>query len=175
MRATCLRTVSQAVLIPMLLSAVRSITARTPGANRSTVYRVRLWHGIAFLLRTTMDSEPTCWRFAVGLPGDFNNNGVVDAADYVLWRDHLGDASEAALNGNGDGMNGIDAGDFDWWRAHFGNTTGSGSAVLSVTVPEPTTLALLALSTSCIGFRRALTMSISLRVKSPLVRWPLGN
>ena len=25
-----------------------------------------------------------------GVPGDYNGNGVVDAADYVIWRDHLG-------------------------------------------------------------------------------------
>jgi len=24
------------------------------------------------------------------IPGDFNNNGVVDAADYVVWRKGLG-------------------------------------------------------------------------------------
>ena len=27
---------------------------------------------------------------AAGLPGDFNQNGVVNAADYVIWRKHLG-------------------------------------------------------------------------------------
>ena len=26
------------------------------------------------------------------IPGDFNGNGTVDAADYMVWRDHLGTA-----------------------------------------------------------------------------------
>ena len=40
---------------------------------------------------------------SVGLAGDYNGNGTVDAADYVVWRDNLGAADESALNGNGDG------------------------------------------------------------------------
>ena len=55
-----------------------------------------------------------------GLPGDFNNNMVVDAADYTVWRDHLGAADESSLNGNGNGMNGVDAGDYALWKSHFG-------------------------------------------------------
>lgn len=70
-----------------------------------------------------------------GLPGDFNNNNIVDAADYTVWRDHLGAADEAALNGNGNGINGVDQGDFDLWKSSFGNTPGAGS--LAGAVPEP--------------------------------------
>lgn len=70
-----------------------------------------------------------------GLPGDFNKNNVVDAADYTVWRDHLGAADESALNGNGDGMNGVDQGDFNLWRNSFGNTAGAGA--LAGAVPEP--------------------------------------
>ncbi len=54
-----------------------------------------------------------------GLLGDFNNDGAVNAADYVLWRKHLGDATEAALNGHGDGANGVDQGDYAVWRARL--------------------------------------------------------
>ena len=80
-----------------------------------------------------------------GLPGDFNNNQVVDAADYTVWRNNLGAADEStALNGNGDGMNGVDNGDYNLWKSNFGDTSpgagglaGSGSAV-----PEPGTWSL---------------------------------
>lgn len=76
-----------------------------------------------------------------GLVGDYNGNNVVDAADYTLWRDTLGDS--VATNGDGaDGnSNGvIDAGDYEVWKTNFGMTTGSGSGSA---VPEPTSLLLL--------------------------------
>lgn len=75
-----------------------------------------------------------------GLPGDFNKNNVVDAADYTVWRDHLGAADESALNGNGDGLNGVDQGDFTLWKNSFGNTAGAGA--LAGAVPEPSAGAL---------------------------------
>jgi hypothetical protein len=80
---------------------------------------------------------------AVGLPGDFNGDGVVDAADYVVWRDTLGETG-TGLAADGNGNNQIDAGDFDVWRANFGQTAGSGAgATANAAVPEPSTLLLL--------------------------------
>ena len=40
---------------------------------------------------------------AAGLPGDYNNDGKVDAADYTVWRNHLGEADETNINNNGNG------------------------------------------------------------------------
>jgi hypothetical protein len=64
----------------------------------------------------------------VVLPGDFNFDGNVDAADYVVWRKGLGTTHTT--------------GDFDVWRANFGRSApgaGSGSAhgTTAETVPEP--------------------------------------
>jgi hypothetical protein len=73
---------------------------------------------------------------AAGLPGDFNNDGTVTAADYVTWRKYLGAPTEAALNGHGDNQNGVDQGDYSLWRAHFGASTGSGS-IVNASIPEP--------------------------------------
>jgi hypothetical protein len=53
-----------------------------------------------------------------GLPGDYNQNGVVDAADYVVWRDALGDANSLQV-----------------WKANFGSATSAGAGRLAV--PEP--------------------------------------
>ena len=55
-------------------------------------------------------------------PGDFNDDGVVNAADYTVWRDNLGASDESAIANHGDGMNGVDAGDYQLWRNNFGNT-----------------------------------------------------
>lgn len=74
------------------------------------------------------------------LPGDYNDDGVVDAADYTKWRDHLGDPA-GSLNSDND----IDGGEigqaqYDTWRANYGLPT-----LASISIPEPhaVTLALL--------------------------------
>ena len=53
------------------------------------------------------------------LPGDYNDDGAVDAADYVLWRNSLGQVG-ANLPADGNLDNRIDAGDYAFWRAHVG-------------------------------------------------------
>ena len=67
------------------------------------------------------------------IPGDFNGNGVVDAADYVVWRKGT---SIAPTQEN-----------YNIWRSHFGQTApnnGSGaSSSGNSSVPEPATCALL--------------------------------
>jgi hypothetical protein len=62
---------------------------------------------------------------SAGIPGDYNGNGVVDTADYVVWR-------------NGGSPDSSQAG-YNLWRSRFGNTSGSGSNVGSAAgaVPEP--------------------------------------
>jgi T5SS/PEP-CTERM-associated repeat protein len=55
------------------------------------------------------------------LPGDYNADGVVDAADYVVWR--RTDGSQVG---------------YDLWRTNFGRTAGAGAGTSStVAVPEP--------------------------------------
>jgi hypothetical protein len=79
------------------------------------------------------------------LSGDFNGDGFVDAVDYTVWRNRLGDATEADIHHNGDGQNGVDAADYDWWKQRYGNLAGAGSGGLaSAAVPEPATWLLLA-------------------------------
>lgn len=80
-----------------------------------------------------------------GLPGDFNANGVVDAADYVVWRNNVG--STTALPNDSIGGT-IGTSQYNEWRTHFGQTAGSGGGVsANAAVPEPATLALLIMGT----------------------------
>jgi hypothetical protein len=81
---------------------------------------------------------------AVPIAGDYNRNGDVDAADYVVWRDTLGQMG-TGLAADGDGSGEIDASDYSVWKMHFGETITSGSASIRV-VPEPVTLVLLLLA-----------------------------
>jgi hypothetical protein len=74
---------------------------------------------------------------SVILPGDFNADGKVDAADYVTWRKGLGTTNTQS--------------DYDIWRAHFGQPPSSGAgATVSVTVPEPATVVQLCLAAALI-------------------------
>jgi hypothetical protein len=61
------------------------------------------------------------------LPGDFNNDYVVDAADYTVWRKGMGTIYTEE--------------DFNVWRANFGQFGGSGSSSAEgefhQSVPEP--------------------------------------
>ena len=80
---------------------------------------------------------------SVGLPGDYNNDHIVNAADYTVWRNHLNVASEASLNGNGDGSGTVDVGDYTRWKAHFGESSGPGAGSLGASqVPEPSAILL---------------------------------
>lgn len=76
--------------------------------------------------------------------GDYNENLVVDAADYTLWRDTLGQLVASPGDGaDGNRSGAIDAGDYDHWKARFGNVIPAGS---SFAIPEPAASALLAVA-----------------------------
>ncbi len=80
----------------------------------------------------------------VGLQGDFNSDGTVDAADYVTWRQNPATY--------GDGTAG-----YDLWQANFGNSAlgaGSGLSAIADPVPEPSSIALLILGFAVLAGQR---------------------
>jgi len=84
---------------------------------------------------------------SAGVAGDYNGNGVVDAADYVVWRGML-DQTGAGLAADGNGDMTVDQADYDYWAARFGNMAGSGGG-LATSVPEPATRLLLVVGVGC--------------------------
>ena len=87
--------------------------------------------------------------------GDFNNNGIVDAADYVVWRTNAG-TTNALPNDNGIGGI-VREVHYDLWHAHFGVSVAAiGAADVSGAVPEPAThlLLILAAANACARRRR---------------------
>jgi sugar lactone lactonase YvrE len=69
--------------------------------------------------------------------GDFNDDGAIDTADYVVWRKD--DGAQAG---------------YDAWRANFGATVGGADAIANASVPEPSALALLSFAAAAWCFPR---------------------
>lgn len=85
------------------------------------------------------------------LAGDYNQDALVDAADYVAWR------KGASPNPN-------TIGDYNTWRANFGSGAGTGAGDNGLSagsaVPEPT-FGYALLGSAVLAFRRAKTRRIS--------------
>jgi hypothetical protein len=91
---------------------------------------------------------------APAVNGDYNNNGVVDAGDYAVWRKRLGQ-NVTLPNDTTPGM--VTAADYAVWRSNFGKTasgSGAGDLFAMGSVPEPASGLLAALLALCIYFQR---------------------
>ena len=83
---------------------------------------------------------------AISLPGDYNFDGTVDAADYTVWRDTAGQTGLGlTADGNSDGT--VDQDDFDIWKNHFGGTSATA-------LPEPSSLGMLFIALASVCLRR---------------------
>lgn len=85
---------------------------------------------------------------------DFNDNGIVDAADYTLWRDTLGDMVPIGTGADADRSGVVDQADYDLWKDNFGQPTPAAfvAAVASANaVPEPASAAMLGLLGCLLG------------------------
>jgi fibronectin-binding autotransporter adhesin len=75
------------------------------------------------------DTVSTSIQLEVTAPGDFNHDGMVDGADYVVWRKGVGSKYTDS--------------DYDSWRAHYGQTYTPGAGAEFSAVPEPAAWVLL--------------------------------
>jgi hypothetical protein len=80
--------------------------------------------------------------------GDYNADGVVNAADYTAFRDAMA-RGDLSADGNGDGK--LTTADWTYWTTRYG----SKSASLSSGVPEPSALAMAALAFAAMTQRRS--------------------
>jgi hypothetical protein len=83
----------------------------------------------------------------VSVPGDFNGDSTVNAADYTVWRDNLGlQMGALSSNGDADGDGDVDIDDYREWKEHFGESlpfaglvdfVGTASAIDAALTAEP--------------------------------------
>lgn len=88
-----------------------------------------------------------------GVVGDYNGDHKVDAADYTVWRDHLGQTFNLP-NRDPANTGAISSADYTSWKNHY--TGGSGSLAAGA-VPEPGTIVfclLASVGAACVRARR---------------------
>ena len=97
---------------------------------------------------------------AESLAGDYNENDVIDAADYTVWRNALAAGLNTLPNRNLSKSGPVDEDDFAFWRAHFGESLGGRAGAAqgqravrssATAVPEPPSALLLYLGFVMLG------------------------
>jgi hypothetical protein len=79
---------------------------------------------------------------ATNVPGDFDSDGDVDGADFVIWQTNFPKPDGANLSmGDADGDFDVDGADFVIWQSHFPTSPLPGSSP----VPEPGGILLVAI------------------------------
>jgi autotransporter-associated beta strand protein len=79
-----------------------------------------------------------------GIEGDYNNDGMVNLADYTVWRDNLGAAAGTLPNDPHNGVIGSEQ--YETWKANFGQSLDQLSTASTTSVPEPSAFVLLLLT-----------------------------
>jgi hypothetical protein len=112
----------------------------------------------------------------VSMPGDYDGDGQVDAADYVAWSLSVGQTG-VGLPADGSGPVGIRDGivndyDYQFWRSNFGkDAVGSSTINPDGTIPEPTNPDLLTLAAWCISLMRLRATRSEATCLAPGVDW----
>jgi endonuclease/exonuclease/phosphatase family metal-dependent hydrolase len=113
------------------------------------------------LTTSNYDHIPVVVDFRFPMPGDFNDDRVVDGLDFQLWQQTFGSSANLAADANGDHV--VDAADYVIWRMNL--PPGAGSIAAdggSHSVPEPASYLLLLMICGAVPIRRR-----SRRVSTP--------
>jgi hypothetical protein len=87
------------------------------------------------------------------LPGDYNFDGLVNAADYTAWKASFGSTMRLEADGNANQI--VDAADYTIWRDNLGRTfNGSAGSVQSIPEPCNGAMSLLFVATLSLRIRR---------------------
>jgi hypothetical protein len=105
---------------------------------------------IGFLLLGDDQFRPGLIEYqTLGMPGDYNRDGSVDAADYFVWKQSFGSTQQLLADGNKDGV--VNLADYTIWRDHLSAAASVSAAAM---VPEPSSawMSILA-AAGLLGFR----------------------
>jgi autotransporter-associated beta strand protein len=137
---------------PALYQSFQIITARNLSGSFS-MYQLPVlannysWRVLYSTTDITLTVRPPGQSNVVNPVGDFNLDGIVDAADYTVWRDSIGSTTNFSADANGDQL--VNLLDYNLWKAHFGEhyNAGLGNGSLdTVGVPEPSTFIFVAIT-----------------------------
>lgn len=126
---------------------------------------------VSYNMEFASDSLPTAPHKSLAIAayatvlrqGDFNGDGSVNSADYVIWRKERGQnvTPYTHADNNGDGV--VNTTDFNAWRANYaggaGSGTGNGLSPQTFGVPEP--------ATSVLSFLTAFAVAALMRIRRP--------
>ena len=120
---------------------------------------------------TTVDGEDLRFQFSMPdqtiarsavnyissvIDADFNNSGMVDGRDLLIWQRNLGAAGVGNAQGDTDGNGTVDLTDLQNWRTRFGQASAVASAAA---IPEPTAGTLLLMSAAALFCSRSMRRS----------------
>lgn len=125
--------VSRFFSLERLLSGKRGPWVRDVYASDGTTDPEGLYEAV--IASTDVVSRPTGISYnssgaAIVYPGDYNGDGVVNLADYTVWRNNLGSEPAPFRGADGNGTGTVTLSDYDLWKANFGQ-----SAAASVAAP----------------------------------------
>jgi hypothetical protein len=130
---------------------------------------------IAATVNDDVDTVIGRWGFPIG---DYNLNGIVDAADYTIWRDRFGSSVYPGFGADGNNTGVVDPFDRLVWRANFG-VRSPGTSVASISEPTAVSLLTVALGVVAVqrqrrrtGYRRRVSTAVSRFLRS-MPRVPL--
>jgi hypothetical protein len=104
---------------------------------------------------------------AARLPGDYDGDDDSDGNDFAIWQRTLTSTTQLAADGNRDNV--INSGDLKVWLANFGRIVGSPASAAATSAPEPSTLAIAAVSALIGGVARRAKPTARSRLGRP---WP---
>jgi hypothetical protein len=129
-------------------------SALTAAQEANSLVEVGLWAG-SFGNDINGVAAFDWFEIILGVPaGDYNEDGIVNSADYIVWRNTMGDTVEpyAGADGDGDGM--VTDNDYLVWKGNFGKEIPNFDNGNAAAVPEPASALLLLLSVMLLAASR---------------------
>jgi hypothetical protein len=118
----------------------------TNSANNNTLTELANRSAVMIALTNATDHLPVVADYsfatAVGAPGDFDHSGVVNLADFNLWRSTFGTTGSNLL-ADANHNNVVDAADYLIWRRYWPGGSGTSTLSVEAQVPEPAACVLI--------------------------------